>query len=614
MSQAGPAGASGPDVRELRLALVLYGGVSLAIYMHGASKELHRLVRGSAFGGEADADESRPDGGEGEGTGSGGGAVTTEAADRAGTHSPSLTPSERVYRDLAVAKAGEDGVATRVVVDTIAGTSAGGINGVYLAKALTRDLSQDALRGLWFERGDLDAIVRGPKRLPWQLRMPWVVATLWRKPALDGDPMSGWLFDALADMDRPAVDGSSAEDAPSPATSSLLPAGQELELFVTLTDFYGYQRRISLDDPPVVAERRHRHVMAFRHGRDADDFQSDALHNAALAFAARATSSLPAGFPPVGFASFQAALRDRSGVTVALSELAELDRSQLFRAYALAGNDVRWASFVDGGVLDNMPFGHALDAIQQKRAPVEVDRHLVYLDPDPTGVEARRRPEPPGPITAALGALSGIPRSEPILDDLLALQARNERVRRLRDVVELNWSAVADAVQDTLEEALRDPPTEPDDARVARWRDRLHDRAVTATDFGQGFYVRAKVADAVDHWARACCRLLRFPADSTHAAFVRTALEAWASREGLFQNDTPAPSDAQVAFLRDLDLGYRVRRLRFVLAGLGWWYHPDHEPDFPVPPAARSTRPAACCPMRSTTCTHSWTATTCPPS
>jgi hypothetical protein len=37
------AGNSG-SVREVRIALVCYGGVSLAIYMHGVTRELHRLV------------------------------------------------------------------------------------------------------------------------------------------------------------------------------------------------------------------------------------------------------------------------------------------------------------------------------------------------------------------------------------------------------------------------------------------------------------------------------------------------------------------------------------------------------------------------------------------
>jgi hypothetical protein len=44
---AATAGGSGP-VRELRIALVCYGGVSLAIYMHGVTRELHRLVVASS--------------------------------------------------------------------------------------------------------------------------------------------------------------------------------------------------------------------------------------------------------------------------------------------------------------------------------------------------------------------------------------------------------------------------------------------------------------------------------------------------------------------------------------------------------------------------------------
>ena len=34
--------------KELRIALVCFGGVSLAVYMHGISKEILKLVRASA--------------------------------------------------------------------------------------------------------------------------------------------------------------------------------------------------------------------------------------------------------------------------------------------------------------------------------------------------------------------------------------------------------------------------------------------------------------------------------------------------------------------------------------------------------------------------------------
>ena len=34
--------------KELRLALVCYGGISLAVYMHGVSKEILKLARASS--------------------------------------------------------------------------------------------------------------------------------------------------------------------------------------------------------------------------------------------------------------------------------------------------------------------------------------------------------------------------------------------------------------------------------------------------------------------------------------------------------------------------------------------------------------------------------------
>ncbi len=109
MESAAPLG--GPT-KELRLALVCYGGSSLAVYMHGVTKELHRLVKGSALL-------------ESEGGGD------------------SASPSERVYRRLLqeFAEHDREQLRTRVVVDVIAGTSAGGINGVCLAKALATTLS-----------------------------------------------------------------------------------------------------------------------------------------------------------------------------------------------------------------------------------------------------------------------------------------------------------------------------------------------------------------------------------------------------------------------------------------------------------------------------------------
>ncbi len=198
------------ETRELRLAVVLYGGVSLAIYMHGTTKELHRLVKASALEDHGADDEG--------------------------------TPSERVYRELLRETAERnEGVRTRVIVDVIAGTSAGGMNGVYLAKSLAHNRSQDALRDLWLSRGDIKGLLRGPGWVPLALKVPWLLATARKKPPLKGDDMSKWIYGALRDMDDGGSDPADLQ--------TLMPPGHLLELFVTTTDFYGYDRDLMIGDP-----------------------------------------------------------------------------------------------------------------------------------------------------------------------------------------------------------------------------------------------------------------------------------------------------------------------------------------------------------------------------
>src|SRR5262249_26963087 len=161
-----------------------------------------------------------------------------------------------------------------------------------------------------------------------------------------------------------------------------------------------------------------------------DEFQGE--NNGSLAFAARATSCFPGVFPPVSFAAF------REWVPEANLD----DLSKRFRIYDLAGTSAERTQFVDGGVLDNKPFGWAIDALVQRRADVEVDRRLLYLEPDPGErvLPESDMPKPaPGTLPAIMGALTGLPRHEPILDDLLAVRVHNNRVQRIRDVVEASF-------------------------------------------------------------------------------------------------------------------------------------------------------------------------------
>ncbi|HEX8185349.1 MAG TPA: patatin-like protein, partial [Blastocatellia bacterium] len=97
--------------REMRLGLVMYGGVSLAVYINGVAAEFFRAVRGRG-----------------------------------------------VYR-LIKALTDSD-----IVVDIISGTSAGGINGILLAYALCNNKDFLSSATLWRRDGDIRSLLRSPHR------------------------------------------------------------------------------------------------------------------------------------------------------------------------------------------------------------------------------------------------------------------------------------------------------------------------------------------------------------------------------------------------------------------------------------------------------------------
>jgi patatin-related protein len=96
--------------REVRVGLVLYGGVSLAIYIHGVVQEFFRAVRGRGL-----------------------------------------------YRLIKTLTDSD------IVVDVISGTSAGGINGIMLAYALCNDRDFRSVADLWREDGDIRKLLRDPE-------------------------------------------------------------------------------------------------------------------------------------------------------------------------------------------------------------------------------------------------------------------------------------------------------------------------------------------------------------------------------------------------------------------------------------------------------------------
>src|SRR5262249_21612036 len=212
-----------------------------------------------------------------------------------------LSTSEQVYRRVSclLGKLDDDGLecpessdATtpapiRFIVDIISGTSAGGINGVFLAKALANGQDIKSLESLWIEQGEIQRLINDSKSLEDSLKSQDPPTSL-----LNSQRMYLELLKALDGMD---------ETHPAAQRS---PYVDELDLFVTSTDIRGVTLPIRLADR-VICERRHKNVLHFAYSKtevsgdtnDRNDFNTD--NNPFLAFAARCTSAFPFAFEPM---------------------------------------------------------------------------------------------------------------------------------------------------------------------------------------------------------------------------------------------------------------------------------------------------------------------------
>ena len=503
-----------PDVIELRLALVCYGGVSLAIYMHGITREVQSLVNAS------NAYERHRD---------------TNPFDAA-------TDTAHAYWEALKARHEQTGIRTRVVVDVIAGTSAGGINGVVLAKGLACDAPQTALRDVWLEQGDISVLL----------------TSRWARhiPTLAGKAV-GALLHMLDDSEEPPLNGNLLLEQVYKALGTMQPrnggggggGGWPVELHVTMTDFHGYPLSAPAWNPKAVRDLRHRHHLTFRSDRGHFMPRNDR----ALAFAARATSSFPGAFPPVRIADIEDRL---GGPWEGLADFL----TQFWQPYTVAGRDARDSLFVDGGVLDNAPFDLAIAGIRARSATVQVDRRLLFIQPDPRDPTVPTDEAVPTVVQTVWGGLSTIPRAEPVFDQLLELRDLGLRVERA--------DAVIDAVEhDDAVRLSRTPDAdELDDENLDAHqaaRDSLGPAAVA--------YRQLKLFSVLERLAAVACELANLPPASDQAFVVREVILAWGEARGLLAQ-AAEPTPEQIAFLRAFDLGYAERRLRFVIRRINALY------------------------------------------
>lgn len=545
--------------KELRIALVCYGGVSLAVYMHGVTKEIWKLARASrAFHSES---ETQADG------------------------------VEAVYLSLLQRIQDESNLRLRMLPDIVTGASAGGINAVFLAQAIHSGQSLEPLTRLWLDNADVEKLLE-PEAKPWSpatkfwaqplawwlLRRPGnavsesvapetreevrrkvsgFIRSRWFEPPFSGIGFSRLLNNALAAMEA------------GPVEAPLLPPNHPLDLLVTATDFRGHLELLHLNSPPVVEESEHRLEIGFRAHVPAEGGHGLA-HRRELTFAARATASFPGAFPPL------------SPGEIDLLEGGEWPGRQAFLQRIMpaqvALGMVEHVSLIDGSVLINAPFAAAMAGLSARPAQREVDRRFVYIDPTPDRSEAER-PEfhrPVGFFTAIFGSLSTLPREQPIRDNLEALQAQSREAEKLGAMVAGLRPEVEAAVEKLFGRTLF--LDRPNPSRLASWRAKAQQAAAEGAGYAFHSYAQAKLTGIVDRIAE----LLHQAFDGAHppeTAQVAARLRQELAARGLTSLAGPrgGASVEAVQFLRDHDLAFRVRRLRLLARRLSREWDADPE-------------------------------------
>jgi patatin-related protein len=524
--------------REVRFAVVLYGGVSLAIYIYGVVQELYHMVRATARKNENE--------------------LLIDEGDLSGT--------ERVYRRLGRILGSEveevtdeDPVHTRFIVDVLAGTSAGGINAVYLAKALSNGQPFQQLKQLWMDEADIRTLINdeeGANQSGLEVQKP-------PRSLLNSGLMYRKLLDALNDMDSVPEEGMSGGNLVD-----------DLDLFVTITDVRGLPVPLKLYDK-IASEKRHRNVLRFRYevgDTDSSPNHFTQEHNPLLAFAARTTSAFPFAFEPMELVDIDEATgQDNLSIDAKWQGF-----FPDYREPADAGSEVatpeyyRRRHFVDGGYLDNRPFGHAIDALPSRHSGVHVDRKLMYIDPAPQdiseGGDAAESTRPNAVESTA--AVVTLARYETIREDLERILERNRLIARVESIA--SDMHVERDIQNA--DYSENPPsgesfTERDLALMIR-----------SEGIAYGAYHRLKIAALTDSIAGIVTRAASFDQNSDEFYAIRHFVRAWREQNYdayLPENGGRPGRETQNTFLLRFDLDYRIRRLVFVLARLDLLYSLD---------------------------------------
>ncbi|NEO09454.1 patatin-like protein [Moorena sp. SIO3I8] len=361
--------------RELRLGLVVYGGVSLAIYMNGVCREFYNAVRGRG-----------------------------------------------IYK-LVKALTDSD-----IIVDILSGTSAGGINGVLLSYALTNSSQDEVIdfenfAQIWRENGNIRKLMHKPSI---------------SQSKNDGESIldgKGYYQDALAKaFEQGQIN---KKKAPSDEWVSsfneldLFVTGTDVVGRVD-TVFDDTGRVIDLKDHRTIFHLKHRQGRKepFNPNFNPNNSTVEDTYQA-LAKLCRITSCFPVAFPVV-----TVELDNPSNqVDAKLVEWGILKNRKLPETPPTGGYQLH---FVDGGVLDNRPFSYTIKEMYYRADYYPVERKLFYIDPSPdnfAGSQKFNQMAKPDVWEVIQESLLGMPTYESISNDLGLIKDRNQKIQRYQSLL-----------------------------------------------------------------------------------------------------------------------------------------------------------------------------------
>jgi patatin-related protein len=522
--------------KETRFAVVMYGGVSLAIYINGVAQELFHMVRATAR--EVD-NETRYIYGWGK-----------------------LSDAEKVYRKLA------ETLKTKFVVDILSGTSAGGINAVFLAKALANKQTLQGIKKMWVDEGDIGVLLNdGRSTEGVELSLPRSRTSL-----LNSHRMYYKLLAALKSMDVPSTDDEPALiDGRSPFVN-------ELDLYITATDIRGLNMPIKIKNA-VVNEMRYKSVFHFRYATEevsgdidgispskkgANFNQFEKRFDPILAFAARCTSSIPPAFEPVQLADIKEILQTREfrDYTLKGSDPDNNDELGQFRSFFgdYPEEEFKNHFFGDGGYLDNKPFSYATETLLRRRADLPIDRKLIYIEPSPEHPEQSngQQKKRPNAVENLAAALVNLPRQETIREDLKLIAERNEVIRNINQVT------AAAAYKLPVHLHNKRMLEEPEWSHSRSWSLQY----LTDDDFiswyGSAYiaYNQLRVEDVVGNLASSFSRAIGWGEGSEQELQVQKMFKEWRKKKYSISREKGLLSENDILFR--LDLGFRMRKFNFI--------------------------------------------------